>query len=734
MNNNNTEDKQKSSFIIPGKSDIKESAPDIAAGMVSKNGIVDYTDNNGVESKRIIGRKMEGVDPGLLFDNPPGMTKFGKNLLSQVKPANHDTILGELLGIGISRLFLGASSASDMKLGLVKMSIDQLRNTPEKGKLAEYKNEKTIIVPALSVNFNKKAKKLGDAKAIAAIHKNLCSGYTQPVLENMSPNMILGHDFGLFGMLNFLFQDPDSMGKEGQNKMLLNFDLFIIDSGLKKADTIELREDGRLFNSYYKQFNSDSKLGWGRHLAFRNLSMIDDTPFIDKLQGAIQIINRRDEILKLLDNFVKEIEELKKEVEEGSDCYKILQGYQETVNDYKLIVNRRIDSLENNFKYYIDIEKRDKNLPAAVVALEHLLSKSTRMYSREGVPLRAVEIPYQDHFFCRGKLDLSPDNKEIIIKNLTQTETRAVFEKMKLLLGDKVKLNNQTISCTKEDFIKYVTEDRVRLVTHPETVSLKTVLLDENKDIKSSYFNNYQKLLDSFPQLRSKLNVFFQYYNLKPKDSKDLINNFKVLKQVFIQIDAALPKDLLTRTTADSNNDWGSLVALKAILTKKQQMILNEIFQEIKVNGKLISMADLFAHADRLDISDKLNKLLDRALDNPDLLNNNLFNTALSAIIVTSETSKDAGQSYEDFKRKVFEIDALMTDLLTLNPKKPAAKIPLGIKDPGSQTSAKENISLSIRAVSQGRINIYSDSSRGKTSSPVGQTEKTTERPGLTTT
>ncbi len=546
--------------------------------------------------------------------------------------------------------------------------------------------------------------------------------------------MILGHDFGLFGMLNFLFQDPDSMGKEGQNKMLLNFDLFIIDSGLKKADTIELREDGRLFNSYYKQFNSDSKLGWGRHLAFRNLSMIDDTPFIDKLQGAIQIINRRDEILKLLDNFVKEIEELKKEVEEGSDCYKILQGYQETVNDYKLIVNRRIDSLENNFKYYIDIEKRDKNLPAAVVALEHLLSKSTRMYSREGVPLRAVEIPYQDHFFCRGKLDLSPDNKEIIIKNLTQTETRAVFEKMKLLLGDKVKLNNQTISCTKEDFIKYVTEDRVRLVTHPETVSLKTVLLDENKDIKSSYFNNYQKLLDSFPQLRSKLNVFFQYYNLKPKDSKDLINNFKVLKQVFIQIDAALPKDLLTRTTADSNNDWGSLVALKAILTKKQQMILNEIFQEIKVNGKLISMADLFAHADRLDISDKLNKLLDRALDNPDLLNNNLFNTALSAIIVTSETSKDAGQSYEDFKRKVFEIDALMTDLLTLNPKKPAAKIPLGIKDPGSQTSAKENISLSIRAVSQGRINIYSDSSRGKTSSPVGQTEKTTERPGLTTT
>ncbi len=162
MNNNNTEDKQKSSFIIPGKSDIKESAPDIAAGMVSKNGIVDYTDNNGVESKRIIGRKMEGVDPGLLFDNPPGMTKFGKNLLSQVKPANHDTILGELLGIGISRLFLGASSASDMKLGLVKMSIDQLRNTPEKGKLAEYKNEKTIIVPALSVNFNKKAKKLGE--------------------------------------------------------------------------------------------------------------------------------------------------------------------------------------------------------------------------------------------------------------------------------------------------------------------------------------------------------------------------------------------------------------------------------------------------------------------------------------------------------------------------------------------------------------------------------------------
>ena len=121
-------------------------------------------------------------------------------------------------------------------------------------------------MPALEINFNKKAKKLGDAKAIVAVHKNYCSGYTQPGLEGMNPNLVLGQDFGLFGMLNFLFQDPDSIGKEGQNKMLLNFRLFIIDSGLKKADTIEMREDGRLFNSYYKQFNSDSKLAWGAPL------------------------------------------------------------------------------------------------------------------------------------------------------------------------------------------------------------------------------------------------------------------------------------------------------------------------------------------------------------------------------------------------------------------------------------------------------------------------------------
>ena len=630
---------------------------------------------------------------------------------------------------------------------LVKTSIAQLKNTPEKGKLAEYKKEETIIVPALSVNFNKQAKKLGDAKVIAAVHKNFCSGYAQPILENMNPNMIFGQDFGLFGMLNFIFQDPDSMGKEGQNKMLLNFRLFIIDSGLKKTDSIELREDGRFFNNYYKQFNSDFKLGWGRHLAFRNLSMIDDTPFIDKLQGAIQIINRRSEILQLLDNFVKQIKELENEVEEGSDCHNILKDYQNIVNDYKLIVSRRIDSLENTFKYYIDLERQDKNLPGAVVALEHLLSKSTRMYSREGVSLRAVEIPYEDHFFCRGKLEFSTIDQEIIIKNLTQTEANEVFKKMQLVLGNKVKLKNQIITCTKEDFITHVTEDRVRLVTHPETVSLKTALLDENKDIKSSYFKNFHTSLNSFPQLQLKLNTFFEYYHPTPSDSKELIHNLKILKQMFIQINAALPKDLLTKTTADLDTDWGALVALKVIVTKKQQMILNELFKNIMVSGKLISLVDLFAHADRLDIADKLNNLLTEALSNPDLLKNILFNTVIDAIIVTSETSTEVGQSYENFKMKVTEIDALMTDLLTLNKTKftkPAdnitsngeiasrsleakPKIPMGIQEPVNKTSAKDDISASVSALTQGGVNIYSSIRQGKTSVPVDQTEKTTQ-------
>ena len=69
---------------IPGKSDIKESVSDIAAiavSMVSKGGITDLTKRNGAESKEIIGRKKEGVDPGLLTNK--GMYKLGKNLLSR---------------------------------------------------------------------------------------------------------------------------------------------------------------------------------------------------------------------------------------------------------------------------------------------------------------------------------------------------------------------------------------------------------------------------------------------------------------------------------------------------------------------------------------------------------------------------------------------------------------------------------------------------------------------------
>jgi hypothetical protein len=735
---------------------------DIAAGMVSKGGIIDLTDKHGAESKEITGKKKEGVDPGLLTNK--GMLKLGKNLLS-IKPTNHHSVLEELLGIGIAKLF--GFPVSEMKLVLVKTSIHQLTTTPEKGKLAEYKNEETILVPALQVNFNRKAKKLGDAKAIAAIHENYCSGYTQPVLEGINSNQILGEGFGLFGMLNFIFQDPDSMGKEGQNKMLLDSRLFIIDSGLKKTDAIEMREDGTFFNSYYKQFNSDSKLGWGRHLAFRNLSMIDDTPFIDKLQGAIQIINKKKEIFQLLDSFAKQIIELQKQVESGSDCHKILEDYQNSVNQYKVILDRRTDSLENTFRYYINIEKQDKNLLAPIVALEQLLSKSSRMYSRSGVPLRAVEIPYEDHFFCRGKLDWSSDSEKIIIKKLNQKEAEAVFAKMRLLLGEKVKLENQTITCAKEDFIKYVTEDRVRLLTHPETVSLKTALADENKDIKFNFFKNYSEILVSFPKLKSRLDTFLRFYNQTPRDAKDFINNLKVLRRVSTEIDARLPKDLLTKTTPDLATDWGSLVALKMMVTKRQQLILSKFFMGFTMSdGKTISIADLFAHADRLDIAGNLNELLRKAVGHPDLLENNLFNTVISAIIITSENSKEPGQNYEDFKRRVGEINVLMTDLITSNEKKPESpsptgrrqsaetvtsqpvveqkseipagenklivspaqlekkpKIPLGIKDSASRPKAKDDISVSVTALTQG-LNIYSSNSPEKAPTPVAQTEQ----------
>ena len=72
--------------------------------MVSKDGIVDFTNKEGRESKKIIGRKVEGVDPGLLSDTP-GMLKFGKNLLSSdiVRKSQYHT--GRIIGDSYCQAF-----------------------------------------------------------------------------------------------------------------------------------------------------------------------------------------------------------------------------------------------------------------------------------------------------------------------------------------------------------------------------------------------------------------------------------------------------------------------------------------------------------------------------------------------------------------------------------------------------------------------------------------------------
>jgi hypothetical protein len=706
----------KTQTIKPGNDSKPPSLPK-AAEMISQEGVIDLTTRKTVmvkgQPRQIIGKKQDGVDPGLLFES--GMLKFGKDLLSLVKKTKHQTVLEELLAITITQLF--DQPASDLQLVLVKTSLKQIEKTPDDGALADCRDEKTIIIPALRVDFNKEAKTLEKAQVISGNYEKYRSGYLRPSFEGINPNRILGSDFGLFGMLNFLFQDPDSIGKKGQNKMLQNNRLFVIDSALHDRDQISIRQDGMLHNPYYKQSNSEAKLALARHKAFRNLSVIDDTPLIEKLRAVKKIIKNKNNIMTLLDNFAREIEKLRKTVENDPGCNTILTEYRELTNQYKLILSKRIESLETTFKYYLPIvtDQDDKGMLSAVIALEELLSRSSRMYSRSGIPLRTVEIPFEDRFFCEGKLFCK--DKQIVIKLSNSKEAQEVLTKIQQLLGDKVKRHHHTITCSAADFIKYVTPDRVRLLTHPETISLKTARLEENQDIQTSYFKNINNLLKPFPKLYQELCVLFKNFNRNPQSADRLIENIKILRTMYFKVDAALPKDLLTKTVSDSK-DWGALIGVKAIIIKNQQAMLqallhnNPEFNSI-LNGKKIE--DLFENADFMDISDKLNEVLGKVCRHPELLESKDLCLALNVILRIEKPVAD----YENFKKGVTAVDSLLTNVLNKPKVKlliksshpaeekvalsapPKTKLPLGIKPPAN-VSAKSDLSVSIAALTQG--------------------------------
>ncbi len=705
---------------------------------------------------QIFGPKSEGTTAGFIIKDSKktGMFKLGKfvavnpqSVLDKTKKIYnnqgiHTTVIDEYLAMDISKI-LGLPT-SKVELALIEATKNQIlatsqlhidyakqiekynkdkhKNnlqppvTPKPG-LAKVKINQNEIekFPILKIEFNTDLIDLKEA--VAGSDYIINHGNYTPVCEGNNSNQILGHDNATFNIFSFLAGDPDIIGKNYQNKKLQGTKLFIFDTGIDIDFRLTIRNDGHFYNEYYIENTRRLYINDLRYKdsSFRNLTITDDVSLIEMIVAVNHFFESKQHI-QILDKLNSRIVELK-----TTQDFPQKQQFINRAEKIKLTIKLRIEYLNKFIHSYRKIYQRDSKLAESLIALEELLSPST-IYSKAGIPLRHPQIPYESHFFCfeeqkfvnKGMVNIPiPDEKykKLVMKVLLDTDMEAVLEENS---------QGKFLKCTEDDFKKYFTPDRVRLITHIETVPLASAL----KHIKHpNYLEGFLKLISflpkeswsisilnskSVPDLRVKLENLYHYYiNNNNKDNlESYIQSLNSLDQMISFINTQIKisvegKSLYETRDLDPSKNFDKLVELRAKIVKQQQYILYKSFNDEFKKHTNLSLTTLFAKADFLDISHSVNGLLITALQHPEILKNDSF-----IIIITQiDSIKEPVTDFIKFKETAQFIRSLIIKNLkssTLVTPKTRNTLPLETTE--SKISLDNKLTNSIKARSKENI------------------------------
>ncbi len=635
------------------------------------------------KSKEKEEKKQEKNEP-----KPNGMLKFGKNVTKS--SPDHNIVLEEILATNFARI-LGLPT-SDLEFVLVETSKEQIKISKEK--LEKNPSSKTEVFPALLSRFRPNASDF--TVAVAGNHPAYNQGHTKPIGEGKNSNQIVvGNDYALLNILAFLTNDPDIMGKDGQNKMILsNGRLFSIDTSLhstryKPGTNITIRKDGRLDSAFF-----DSRISRDltyldevdpiRHVSFRNCSITNDVSFSESFNaikdffqtGKNKLImaefkKAREKILNTdfpqKAAYLQKIDLLKRDVEKRiHDLYQTFSPYWEL---YYKITGQNICATDSKKEGYEAKEKEFNDRVQSLTALEELLSPST-MYSPEGIPLRAPEIPYEKHFFWHQQTGIIFRDPNVSFDEENQTVTirlnnvdREAAERFRILFN-LPKGYRQQFTCSIDEFKKMVTADRVRFITHPETISLKSVINSKLEPVNAlSYMRGMNGLLKELSSYDRSLAIsvltdYSRYVKVDAKPGYNALVNSKLtdLENIYQKINKKLPKNLLSTSHPHHDRGWGKMVEIQAKVQKQQQYILYRLIATtpgLKDTPLAENILDIFEKADKLDITHSVNLLMMALYKNPELHKNLEF---IRLITVIEQTPLIGKNKYEEISKNAAEL------------------------------------------------------------------------------
>ncbi len=691
---------------------------------------IDITDPNNIKINKkqieVTSVKKDGVTPGLNINHKPGkgMLKFGKYIskkslkgIKQMMAPDHEAVLEELLATNIAKI-LGLP-ASNVEMVLVETSqeqIDQFVETKEfKGKPQD---SKTIFVPALLSVFENNTVEL--AKIAAGNNEKFNQAHTKPNCEGNFSNKLVGKDYTLLSLLAYLSNDTDIIGSQVQNKLLQpSGKIFSIDtqiSGNRTTGNITIRRDGRLNSTLFESRKAVNFYGNFRHFNFRNCSMINDHSFPEMFHAVKDLFTSGKD--RLIMNEFKRA----RRAYFGKN-FPQKEGFLQRINTLEKTVQDRLNNLRKTFEPYWNLYQLctgqnifDKNhvpspggveafekLGSSLVALEELLSPS-RMYSSEGVPLRAPHIPYRKHFFWHERNDLlSCVVFDTIKKTITINLKNTAPEHIARLKQLNFKITSDTLTCSFAHFTKMVTGDRVRLLTHPETLPLKAAF--ENK-MTINYLQDFRV----FEIKDQKENDLLKFHYTQFQSEPDLFNKFKLLSIMYEMINNKIPSDVFESKDVAHDRGWGIMVESRAKIIKEQQKIMAELVKEDKTLNVILKGAtiyDLFAKADLLDISYSLNQLLETYCTKK--VSEKDFQEIIDTILSFKTPVWDIFEAAE----LANSIRANIRTLLNL-PKKQVSGKNLDASDseiglPSTNKSANNDLQISVSALTQGRMSILTN-------------------------
>lgn len=427
-----------------------------------------------------------------------------------------------------------------------------------------------------------------------------------------------------------------------------------------------MKKDGSFSGTYYRKKENGPI---SRHFSYRNVSLIeDDGSFKDKLIGIRNGIAVKAESLKDLEQYKQRLETLRSNPEISQS---ILDEFQLTLTQCQTVLETRITELEKTFKTYLAVFKFDPELTTAIIAMEELFSK-TSMYAAEGIPLSAPRFITHRCFIDVLKIE---GNRIIFPLNHSKSDIQKLLEKFKrdFKMSDIRDEKNGSISFEIKEFKACMTEDRVRLVTNPETVSLK-IAKENNQEI--NHLQRFSKLnIHPFPDLAKKLDQLYNLYiqlrsQIKPsKSNLDTVLNKELiyLLKMSTLIVNTLPKDLLT--TRECKTHWGKLVKLQAKISSQLQVILDKILEKNSEFKALLgeqSIPDFFSKVDLLDIRLASSHLLKKAIQDPQFMQTQEF-----AEIIREIATIPQGIGYQALQEKSDSIYKKINKVLLM----PADKI-----------------------------------------------------------